>query len=460
MTPSILQFLSVATTCFLAAAASFSGRRYDDEVDEVIARDVCIIGGGASGTYAAVQLKDMGKSSILIEKKDILGGHTDRYIDPITKKAINFGVMVFSNLNVTTDFFGRLKIPHKKTFLGDPTSKLYADFRTGNVYRDHRGPNITKAITTYALQTAKYPELGEGYFLPDPVPEDLVLPFGEFVKKYDMGDALEIVNIYLQGFGNILERPTLSIMKTLDLVVLNDIQNGYLIPSSGDNHEVYDKAFEIIKSDVLLQSQVQYVDRRSDHVTVFVKTLSGRKIIRAKKLLVTIPPSVSNLAELNLDREEESIFGQFNYTAYYTSLIKIPGFPKFDSMINYNPNYPYGLPELPDIYWITPTIIPDVYDVKAGSPHTLREEDVKTEMINKLKLFQAKGSKSPEFVAWSNHSPFGATVPRGAIKTGFYKKLYALQGRHSTYYTGAAFHAHNSALLWRFTKELVSKMMK
>ena len=41
---------------------------------EVLQRDVCVIGGGASGTYAAVRLQQMGKSVALIEKQSRLGG--------------------------------------------------------------------------------------------------------------------------------------------------------------------------------------------------------------------------------------------------------------------------------------------------------------------------------------------------------------------------------------------------
>lgn len=45
---------------------------------EVLQRDVCIIGGGASGTYAAVRLQQMGKSVALIEKQSRLGGQFSR----------------------------------------------------------------------------------------------------------------------------------------------------------------------------------------------------------------------------------------------------------------------------------------------------------------------------------------------------------------------------------------------
>lgn len=44
--------------------------------NEVLERDVCVIGGGASGTYAAVQLQQMGKSVALIEKQSRLGGQS------------------------------------------------------------------------------------------------------------------------------------------------------------------------------------------------------------------------------------------------------------------------------------------------------------------------------------------------------------------------------------------------
>jgi hypothetical protein len=51
---------------------------------DIITRDVAIIGGGSGGTYSAISLKDKGKSVIVVEKKDRIGGHTETYIDPKT----------------------------------------------------------------------------------------------------------------------------------------------------------------------------------------------------------------------------------------------------------------------------------------------------------------------------------------------------------------------------------------
>lgn len=45
--------------------------------EDVLIRDVVVIGGGASGTYGAIALKDMGRSVAVVEKKPHFGGHVN-----------------------------------------------------------------------------------------------------------------------------------------------------------------------------------------------------------------------------------------------------------------------------------------------------------------------------------------------------------------------------------------------
>ena len=47
-----------------------------------------------------------------------------------------------------------------------------------------------------------------------------------------------------------------------------------------------------------------------------------------------------------------------------------------------------------------------------------------------------------------SHTPFELHVRLEAIAAGFYRRLNALQGRRHTYYSGAAFHLHNSTRIW------------
>ena len=60
----------------LPSVYGFGNHSYEYKPEDIITRDVCIIGGGSTGTYSAIRLRDMGKSVVVVEKKDVLGGHT------------------------------------------------------------------------------------------------------------------------------------------------------------------------------------------------------------------------------------------------------------------------------------------------------------------------------------------------------------------------------------------------
>ena len=62
---------------------------------------------------------------------------------------------------------------------------------------------------------------------------------------------------------------------------------------------------------------------------------------------------------------------------------------------------------------------------------------------------------TPDFAAFNNHSPYELRVSASAVRGGFYKRLSGLQGRDSTWWTGAAFDKHDSADLWAFTGGLL-----
>jgi hypothetical protein len=78
--------------------------------------------------------------------------------------------------------------------------------------------------------------------------------------------------------------------------------------------------------------------------------------------------------------------------------------------------------------------------------------------VNRLRTAGTLPTTTPEFAVFASHSPFELTVPAGAIEAGFYQKLYSLQGRHRTFFTGAAFHTHDSSLLWQFTEGLLPQI--
>lgn len=75
--------------------------------ENIVFKDIAIIGGGSAGTYSAINLRDKGKSVIVVEKKDRIGGNTETYIDPATRIPIDIGVEIWHNISIVRDYFKR-----------------------------------------------------------------------------------------------------------------------------------------------------------------------------------------------------------------------------------------------------------------------------------------------------------------------------------------------------------------
>jgi hypothetical protein len=430
----------------------------------IITRDVCVIGGGSTGTYSAIRLRDLGKSVVVVENDDRLGGHTHTYTDPGTGGKVDIGVVVWHDLDIVKNYFARFNVPLVKANFDAPGQVSQAvDYRTGKVVTGYTPSDPSAALAAYGAQLAKYPYLEAGFDLPNPVPPDLLLPFGDFVKKYALDAAVNTIFNFGQGLGDLLKQPTLYVFKNFGLDILRNLQVGFLTTGRHNNSELYEKARVELGADVLLRSRVVATDRdAAGYANILVQTPSGLKIIRAKKIVVTIPPKIDNLFGFDLDVTELSLFSQFGNSAYYTGLLRNTGIPDNVSVNNIGANTPYHLPVLPGVYSISPTGIPGLHSVKYGSPVQLSETQVKADIVAAVKRLKTAGTiptaTTPEFAIFASHSPFELTVPTGAIKAGFYRNLYALQGRNRTYYTGAAFHTHDSSLLWQFTEALLPRI--
>ncbi|MCJ1486613.1 hypothetical protein MMC06_006791 [Schaereria dolodes] len=432
--------------------------------DAIITRDVCIIGGGSTGTYSAVHLGDMGKSVIVVESKDRLGGHTETYTDPTTNATIDIGVEVWHNLEIVKEYFARFNVPLVTTdALASGSVTEFVDYRTGKIVVDYTPTNFTDGLVAYAAQLAKYPSIESGFYLPDPIPEDLLLPFGDFIKKYMLESAVNFIFNFAQGLGDLLRQPTLYVFKNFGSDILRDLEIGFLTTARRDNSELYEKARAELGSDVLLNSAVLATDRSAPgQVKILVKTPSGTKLILAKKMILTIPPKLDNLVGFDLDANEVSLFAQFKNSAYYTGLLRDTAIPGNLSLANTGADTLYNVPVLPGVYAIRPTGVAGLHSVKYGSPVALSVWQVQQDILASVKRMEMTGTlpNSPvSLVTYSSHTPFELTVSTDAIRAGFYTKLYALQGQRNTFYTGAAFHTHDSSLLWQFTQTLLTNVV-
>ena len=434
------------------------------KAEDIITCDVVIIGGGASGTYSAIRLRDMNQSVVLIEHKDRLGGHTETFTDPATHAKFDIGVREWHDIDLVKNFFARFDVPLTKSTFDTPPGIVtdFVDFRTGALVPGFIPPDPTAAFGAYAAQIAQYPYLEVGFDLPDPVPADILLPFGDFVAKYNLSAVVNIIFETNQGIGDLLTTPTIYVIKLFGLSIIQGIQTGFLTTERNDNSELYEKAQAVLSAAnvLLLRSRVISTKRDSNdgYAQLLISTPSGPKLIKAKKIIFTIPPTIQNLAPFDLDHTERLLFSQFSTSGYYTALIRNSSIPDNVVVQNIGADTLYNLPVLPGIYGINPTGIPGLQNVLYGSPTSLPSDQVKRDIIKGVRQLNEAGTlqtTTPEFPVFATHSPFEFTVSSSAIQGGFYRKLNALQGRRHMFYNGAAFHTHDSSLLWQFTEALL-----
>lgn len=171
---------------------------------DIIHKDVLVIGCGATGTYGAIKLLDAQKTVIVVEAKATCGGHTEVSINPTNGKPVNLGVKAYHNNDFVKGFFARLKVPLGPTSFNTPPN-TFVDFSTGKVVADYKVLDPTAAIGTYFGLLQQYPYLESSWNLTYPVPEDLLLPFGEYMKKHDLTNIAQLILGFAQGLGNVLE---------------------------------------------------------------------------------------------------------------------------------------------------------------------------------------------------------------------------------------------------------------
>ncbi|KAK0391541.1 hypothetical protein NLU13_1041 [Sarocladium strictum] len=446
-----------------------------------ISRDVVVVGGGASGSHAAVWLRDHDKSVVVIEKEAQLGGHTDWFEDPETGKVINIGVQAWMEYRDSYDFPARMNVSTNGSMEFAAVENRYVDFQSGEPVRDWVSPApdaMYPALQRYLDVLNKYQDMIlPGFFgFPegDAIPDDLVMPFRDLVDKYDLAAAVpQLWDSTAQGLGDTMDVPSLFFMQASPAPMVEALLGAAAaaVPESGRLYDLYESVAEFLGSDVLYSSTVVSTKRGEDGVKVTVRNAQGEHVcISAKRLLVSAQPTPETIQPLGLDAGERDVLGRFSFTTVYAGVLQHPSLVVPTAYSNRSPRpgsteymaWPTES-QVGRIDWLGDTV--DLFQFTAVGAEDDSSESIQSligesiqSMIEAGTVHHTNGSLS--FSKFADHGKMHPRVSEGDLKAGFIQDLMSLQGRKSTWWTGAAWSAGLSNVLWEYNNILLPKVIE
>jgi len=472
----------------IVARATANCNEYNVAPQDVIHKDVVIIGGGASGTYAAVRLRDdFKKSIVVVERDDHLGGHVNTYVDPISGAAINYGVQAYLSYGNSRAFFQRLGVP-VTAWVGhnDPLPSVYISTTDGSKLTAYEPPAYTETLAAFErwlnVTTTYERQLGPGFwdfFAPGTIPEELLTPFDEFAVERNLTAAIPLMQIIGNvGVGGLSNYLTFQVLHAFGQAVTNETLNSSLfVPANHSNSYLYERAYNLLKEDVLLSSEATAVHRTDSGVSLVVKGRNGTcKLIKAKQLLFTPPPSIDNLALYGLDANETAALSTFSNTWSFAAMAHIPA---ITSNTNYYWTSPDAVPNnqlgIRDGPWtLLATTTPNVpaeehlFEILFASNDPYTYDQAKTKISAEIRQAITAGSFGAgngsaecavEFVAFADHNSILWRQNATTLQEGIVQDVYKLQGRKSTWFTGGLWSEDYSGNVWAFTDTVIPRIL-
>lgn len=373
-----------------------------------------------------------------------------------------------------TDYFDRLgvNLTTAPPYTASGISSVNADFALGVPIPT---TNVTLATIAPALQrygeylaanlSTVYPE----YALPDPVPEDLLLPFGDFATKYGLESIVNIINLFIQP-AETWRESALYPIKLFDSNVLRGVVEGF--KETRDVNDLYRAAAAVLGDRVLFNSTVLSLRRGSDGecldsgsgVEAIVRTSATGppKRILASKVLMAAPPVADNLVGWDLDPAgEAALFGKFKVQNYQAGVIRNAALPTEAPLQNVGIDAPFNIPALPALFNVIRTALGPGYGIAYYTgPGHIDVPAAQADTLVTLERLAANGvieAAPTEILAWYDHANVRMYVEPEEVRAGFYRDLYALQGQRNTFWSGAAWVTQASSPIWDYTKGLVDE---
>lgn len=375
-------------------------------------------------------------------------------------------------------FFARFNIS-LQTPVRLSLTTTYADFTTGEILNGYIAPasaNVTAGLQQYLEICELYEDLILPSYanFPSEIPEDLLLPFGDFVTKYGLEEIVpRVFQVTGLGLGNVVDELTLYVMQTFGAPIVRTFLGlaSSWVPTTKRNQDLYDSIAALLAGDVLYSSTVTQSYRSNDGVQLLVQDSSNATtLIKAKKLLISFSPTAANTEPFDFDDTEQDVFSAWGVSTVFVGITNSPALPTNYSIVNYPvsvvPDNWLELPEVPFVGRFEYLGDSNFRVLATGTEDydTAEAQALALDAFNKLAAagtISADQNQTLSFPAFAAHIGVHPHVSVEDLKSGFYQKLYALQGRASTFYTGGAWAADFTTILWEYNDQyLLPKLLE
>jgi hypothetical protein len=379
------------------------------------------------------------------------------------------------------DFPTRMNVSTSGSMQFANVENRYIDFESGKPVKDWVFPapdEMYPALQRYLDVLLKYEDMIlPGFFdFPDgdSIPEDLTMPFKDLVEKYDFAAAVpQLWDATAQGLGDAMNVPSLFFMQASPVPMVEALLGAAAaaVPESGRLYDLYESVADFLGDDVFYSSSVISTKRSKDGVKLVVRG-DDKKLtcINAKRLLVSAQPTPETLEPLGLDGNEHEVLEKFTFTTVYAGVLQHPSLVVPTAYSNRSPKpgsteymvWPTD-PQVGRIDWLGDTV--DLFQFTAVGSADDGTESIKAligdsidSMIEAGTIEAKDGSLS--FSKFANHGKMHPRVTEEDLKDGFIQDLMSLQGRKSTWWTGAAWSAGLSNVIWEYNKILLPKVIE
>lgn len=412
----------------------------------------------------------------------VQGGHTAFYNDPVSGNPINVGVQAWMEYKDSFDFPERMNVSTSGSMTFTPNTNEYIDFTTGVPVDNYVAPTqdeMFASLQRYLDAIEPYEDMIlPGFFnfpKPDSIPEDLLMPFRDFVDKYDLEAAVpQIWDSTAQGIGDTMDVPTLWVIQASGIPMVKALlgSGAAAVPESGRLYDLFEAVAKFLGDDVLYSSTVVSADRRNEKgVILRVENEDGDlTCIEAKRLLIAFQPTPENMASFRPDAMEKKVIDKLDYSTVFAGILQHPSLKISTAYSGRLPSTrPSNFTEFPvatqvgRIDYLGGT--EDLFQFTAVGTDEDTIESMQAfiaESINNMvkagTLSASEGSLA--FPSFANHGKMHPRVTASELRSGFIQEQLSLQGHLSTWYTGAAFSAGFSTVLWEYNKVLLPEMVE